>query len=111
LALAETISKQDLAILKEVSGTTFSVQLAIVESILGEDPRLVEMLIASNSESFVWISKYLSIASDLFRRSKERGFIRKRALRVSSSLSRDSNYSGSNKKLYEIVSLLQPQNR
>ena len=45
LAFASALSPEKIALLRELAGTTFSVQLAVTQSIVGESPELIESLI------------------------------------------------------------------
>ena len=48
LAFASTLKENDLHLLKQLSGSSFSVQYALTQSIVGEDACLIENLIGQN---------------------------------------------------------------
>jgi len=48
LAFASTLKENDLHLLKQLSGSSFSVQYALAQSIVGEDTCLIENLIGQN---------------------------------------------------------------
>ncbi len=65
LAFARSLSPEMFSLMKEMAGTTFTVQLAVTQSIVGESPELIESLINENSfsgeivDQFIDESKYL----------------------------------------------------
>ena len=59
LALAWTLRHEDLALLKKLAGTTFTVQLALAESVVGEDPNLVSSLMEANPFTSDCLKRYV----------------------------------------------------
>lgn len=65
LAFARVLSPKNMTLMRELAGTTFTVQLAVTQSIVGESPELIESLINENMFSrnivnqFIDESKYI----------------------------------------------------
>jgi prephenate dehydrogenase len=65
IVFAKVISSGNIAMLKQVSGTTFGLQSVIAESIFTEDPELITALIQENIYAKRYISHYLKDATAL----------------------------------------------
>jgi prephenate dehydrogenase len=59
ITFAGIISKADMPLLKDLSGTTFSVQALLAESILTDEPALIMTLIKENPFARKYIRNYL----------------------------------------------------
>lgn len=70
LAFAQVLSEGDLSSMKRLAGTTFTVQLAIAEAIVGEDPGLVESLLRENRYTELYVDRFIGEAERI------RGLIR-----------------------------------
>ena len=65
IVFAKVISSGNIAMLKQVSGTTFGLQSVIAESIFTEEPELITALIQENIYAKRYISHYLKDATAL----------------------------------------------
>jgi len=65
LALAQVLREADLISLKGLAGTTFTVQLALVENVVAEDPSLAESLLKENSFTELYVDRFISEAETL----------------------------------------------
>lgn len=65
IALAGILRDEDLQKLKRLAGTTFTVQLAVAEGIMTEDPGLVASLLLENPYTFEYLERYISQASEI----------------------------------------------
>jgi prephenate dehydrogenase len=65
LVFAKTIPIANMALLRQLAGTTFTVQLAVTQSILGESPELIESLINENVFSRASISKFIDESNNI----------------------------------------------
>ena len=111
LALAETVGPDKLEEKKKVAGSTFAVQSVVTESILGEDPGLIEVLISQNPETLVWVRKYITSCISLSKMIKKKGYVRQKAQRLAADLGENSDKKKANQKLYKIISLLKETDR
>ncbi len=104
LALAETVSGTDVRDLKKLAGSTFSVQWLVTESVLGEDPALIDTLLSQNPETLLWVAKYIASCTDISR-SLRKGSLPEKAQRLSDVLRRSGDLKKANENLYRIISL------
>jgi prephenate dehydrogenase len=65
LAFARVLSREDIALLKRLAGTTFTVQLALAESIVSEDPGLVESLFNENKFTMSYLNRFHSCVEEI----------------------------------------------
>jgi prephenate dehydrogenase len=65
MALAGVLRDEDLLLLKRLAGTTFTVQLAVAEGIMAEDPGLVASLLFENPYTVEYLERYISQASEI----------------------------------------------
>jgi prephenate dehydrogenase len=63
IVFGKVMSTNNLALLKEVSGTTFGLQSLLAESILTDEPDLIVALIKENPFARKYIKGYLNVAS------------------------------------------------
>ena len=59
LVFARVLSPEKLSFMRELAGTTFSVQLAVAQSIVGESPELIESLINDNMFSEELMNRFI----------------------------------------------------
>ena len=59
LVFAKIIPVENMALLRKLAGTTFTVQLALAQSIIGESQELIESLINENVFSRVTINRFI----------------------------------------------------
>ena len=59
IAFAGILRKEDLPLLRRLAGTTFTVQLAVTEGVMNEDPNLVVSLLKENPFSQRYIDDFL----------------------------------------------------
>jgi prephenate dehydrogenase len=65
LAFARVLSREDIALLKRLAGTTFTVQLTLAESVVCEDPGLVESLFNENQFTMNYLNRFHSCAEEI----------------------------------------------
>jgi prephenate dehydrogenase len=65
LVFAKTIPVGNMALLRRLAGTTFTVQLAVAQSVVGESPELIESLINENVFSRDCISKFIDESNNV----------------------------------------------
>jgi len=65
MALARILRDEDLHKLKRLAGTTYTVQLAVAEGIMAEDPGLVASLLLENPYTVEYLERYVSQASKI----------------------------------------------
>ena len=76
LAFARALPPEKLSLMRELAGTTFTVQLAVTQSIVGESPELIESLINDNVFSGRLLNRFIDESRHLRRllRNDPRGF-------------------------------------
>jgi prephenate dehydrogenase len=65
LAFARVLSREDIALLKRLAGTTFTVQLTLAESVVSENPGLVESLFNENKFTMNYLNRFHSCAEEI----------------------------------------------
>ena len=65
LALGEAMKKEDIRFLKSLAGTTFTVQLAVLEGVVSEDPKLIQSLLIENKYTPEYLDRYLSAVKEI----------------------------------------------
>jgi len=72
IALASVLAKEDIKELKNLGGTTFTMQLLLSESIMTENPKLCASIQMSNPYTIQHLEKFLSEASKLMQHIREK---------------------------------------
>lgn len=72
LAFARALSSGEMTVLRQLAGTTFTVQLAVAQSIVGESPELTESLINENMFSKDLVNHFIEEARYIRRLLKNR---------------------------------------
>jgi prephenate dehydrogenase len=67
MVFAEVIGEEDLEVLKKLGGPTFTLQLAISEAVMTEDPKLYAQIQMTNEYTKQFLNKFLSKAQTLKR--------------------------------------------
>ncbi|KON31369.1 hypothetical protein AC482_00980 [miscellaneous Crenarchaeota group-15 archaeon DG-45] len=65
LAFARVLSEADIASLKRLAGTTFTVQLAVAEAVVSEEPGLVASLLRENRHTSEYLDRFTAAAEML----------------------------------------------
>jgi prephenate dehydrogenase len=102
VAFAGILSKEKLATLKQVGGTTFAVQSMLAESIMTDEPELVSALIRDNPYSAKYIRQYLKSAHDLASLASS-GRLDARLKGIKSKLQRQQDLQESYRRMYEML--------
>ena len=106
IVFASVMSSRNVSMLKQVSGTTYSLQSLIAESILTEEPDLVIALISENIYTKKYINQYLKEAAALARLAiaKDNSSDLKAELqKLKLSMQKRQNLQQSYNRMYEIV--------
>jgi prephenate dehydrogenase len=100
------ISSDNISMLKQVSGTTFSLQSLIAESILTEEPDLVVALIRENVYAKRYIQQFIKEAVELAKLSiaKDQTRLMRELNSVKSNIQKRQDLSRSYHRMYEILS-------
>jgi len=72
IALASVLAEENIEELKNLGGTTFTMQLLLSESIMTEDPKLCASIQMSNPYTMQHLEKFLSEAHRLMQHIRER---------------------------------------
>jgi prephenate dehydrogenase len=105
IVFAKLMSSGNVSMLKQLSGTTFSLQSLIAESILTEELDLVIALIGENVYAKRYIDQYLKEAAALARlaAAKDRNDLKAELLRVKLNMQKKQDLKRSYRRMYEII--------
>ena len=105
LLLASTLSREDIALLKRVSGTTFYLQKLLFESILTDHSSLITSLLADNKQLLKHLKKYNVESAKLFAMiTKNKRMLEKRINQIKKSYTNKRDIRASYEKMYSIIS-------
>lgn len=105
LLLANSLSKEDFALLKRVSGTTFYLQKLLFESILTDNSSLIASLLADNKQLVRYLKKYNEESARLFGMiTKNRNMLETRINQIKKGYPNRRDISSSYGKMYSIIS-------
>ena len=98
-------SGNNISMLKQVSGTTFSLQSLIAESILTEEPDLVIALISENAYVKRYINQFLKEAATLARLTieKDNKHLKDDLKKVKLNMQKSQDLQKSYNRMYEII--------
>jgi prephenate dehydrogenase len=105
IVFAKVISRGDISMLKQVSGTTFGLQSLIAESILTNELDLVAALISENPYAKKYIRQFLKEASAVAKMAsaKDRKKLKADLQETKSSLQKRQDLQQSYKRMYDIL--------
>jgi len=106
LALGSTLSTEDVTKLKSFAGTSFTLQLALLESIVNEDPKLVEVLLFENTLNLEYIEKFIQEINQLRDLVVGRGNLQDMLSKLRAHYEIDPDFSSSDKRRYEAYKAL-----
>jgi prephenate dehydrogenase len=98
-------SGNNISMLKQVSGTTFSLQSLIAESIFTEEPDLVIALISENAYTKRYISQFLKEAAIFARLTieKDNKHLKDELKKVKFNMQKSQDLQKSYNRMYEII--------
>jgi prephenate dehydrogenase len=105
IVFARLMLSGNISMLKQVSGTTFSLQSLIAESILTEEPDLVIALIAENVYAKKYIGQYLEEAAALARLAvtNDGSELRAELQKLRFNMQRRQDLQQSYNRMYEMI--------
>lgn len=108
LALASTIADEDINLLKRMSGTTFTLQLLITESVLSQDPQLHTSLHFNNPDAEYYMRKFLERTETLISliKKKDRFSFEEFYEEAGHSLRHDKDFYKAYKRMYTLLEKL-----
>lgn len=105
LLLANTLSKENITLLKRVSGTTFYLQTLLFESILTDNSSLIMSLLADNKQLVKYLKKYNEESARLFEMiTKNKNMLETRINRIKKDYANKKDIGLSYEKMYSIIS-------
>lgn len=105
LLLANTLSKENITLLKRVSGTTFYLQTLLFESILTDNSSLISSLLADNKQLVKYLKKYNEESARLFEMiTKNKNMLETRINRIKKGYANKKDIGLSYEKMYSIIS-------
>lgn len=98
-------SGNNISKLKQVSGTTFSLQSLIAESVLTEEPDLVVALISENAYAKIYINQFLKEAAALAKLTieKDNKDLKDELEKVKLNMQKSQDLQQSYNRMYEII--------
>jgi prephenate dehydrogenase len=98
-------SGNNISKLKQVSGTTFSLQSLIAESVLTEEPDLVVALISENAYAKIYINQFLKEAAALAKLTieKDNKDLKDELVKVKLNMQKSQDLQQSYNRMYEII--------
>jgi prephenate dehydrogenase len=98
-------SGNNISKLKQVSGTTFSLQSLIAESVLTEEPDLVVALISENAYAKIYINQFLKDAAALAKLTieKDNEDLKDELVKVKLNMQKSQDLQQSYNRMYEII--------
>ena len=108
MVFGKVASANNLALLKEISGTTFGLQSLLAESILTDEPDLIIALIKENPFARKYIREYLKVASatEKLVSTKSSKDLKADIQKSKSRLQKYQDLQQSYRRLYDIVEKL-----
>jgi prephenate dehydrogenase len=105
IVFAKVMSSGNISMLKHVSGTTFSLQSLIAESIFTEEPDLIIALIGKNAYAKRYINQYLKEATVLARLAiaKDSNDLKAELQRIKLNMQKRQDIQQSYHRMYEII--------
>jgi prephenate dehydrogenase len=105
IVFAKVVSAGNVSELKQVSGTTFGLQLLLAESILASEPDLVVALVKENPYAKKYIGQYLKEASAVDKMASARNDKKLKAdlQKVRSKLQKWQDLQQSYRRMYDII--------
>ena len=105
MVFGKVASANNLALLKEISGTTFGLQSLLAESILTDEPDLIIALIKENPFARKYIREYLKVASatEKLVSAKSSKDLKADIQKSKSRLQKYQDLQQSYRRLYDIV--------
>jgi len=105
LLLVSTLSRENIKLLKRVSGTTFYVQKLLFESILTDHSSLITSLLADNKQLVRHLKKYNVESAKLFEMiTNDRKMLEKRINQIKKGYANKRDIRASYEKMYSIIS-------
>lgn len=106
VAFAGVLDDLDIALLKRLGGTTFTVQLAVLESVVNEDPDLVYHLIRENSFSDLYLNAFLDEVNKLRATLNDKEKFDNLYNGLKKSLEQDPDYRYADERRYKAFKAL-----
>ena len=105
IVFARVMSRGNISMLKQVSGTTFGLQSLIAESILTEEPDLVIALIGENIYAKKYINQYLKEAAALARLAvaNDSNDLRAELQKIRLNMQKKQDLKQSYNRMYEMI--------
>lgn len=105
LLLVSTLGRENITLLKRVSGTTFYLQKLLFESILTDHSSLITSLLADNKQLVRHLKKYNVESAKLFNMiTKNKKMLEKRINLIKKSYVNKRDIRSSYEKMYSIIS-------
>ena len=105
LLLASTLSREDITLLKQVSGTTFYLQKLLFESILTDNSSLIASLLSDNKQLVKYLKQYNEESARLFATiTKNKNMLETKINGIKKGYPNRRDISSSYGKMYSIIS-------
>ena len=103
IALAKTLSKYDIHEIKKFAGTTFTLQLMLIEAVLTEDPNLYYVIESTNPVFRDILDGFLKAAQDIASKIYDRDAFVETFVEARENLSKDSDFASAYQRFYKAL--------
>ena len=107
ILFASVMSEEDLVFLKKLGGTTFTLQLALSESVMTESPELYASIQMNDEYIVRYLERFLSKAENVrdWIAGKDAESFTESYRTAQASLSKDEDFSKSYERMYRALEL------
>lgn len=105
MIFSDVVSCENLKLLREMGGTSFTLQLTLAESILQNTPDLFSSIQLSNRYALQYLQKFLDRANELLKvvESNRRDVLLSVYSEIKEKLDADPDFKNSYKKIYDVM--------
>lgn len=103
IVLAKVLARRDIREVKKFAGTTFTLQLTLIEAILTEDPRLYYTIEGQNPKFKGVLDEFLQAMRDTAETLEDREAYVKAFVKARSCLAGDTGFSKAYERFYKAV--------
>jgi len=108
IVFASVVGEEDISLLRRLGGTTFTLQLALSEAVMAEEPSLYASIQIDNEYTIKYLSKFMSKAARLksIVESKDFGGFMELYRLTQEMISRDEEFAGAYERMYRALEAL-----
>jgi prephenate dehydrogenase len=103
IVLGRFLGRHDIQEIRKLAGTTFSLQLTLVEAVLSEDPVLYYSIESLNPSFREFLNEFILITQEMAWTLKDRDTFVRDFIEARESLSKDPNFHTAYERFYKAV--------